>query len=143
MLARPQLALIIYVTLGGNAFLSAGEGSAPKETVISDIVAEWKSRQQAVTSIQFTATVNRFYPKGYLSEKVHNDFPEKKVGMKTQPPKDRTYSGEPCSWTIDFSSKGILLNEHLRARGWYSRIGPRRSVAVHFLISEKPRNWRS
>ncbi len=106
--------LLLLYLLPPPARLAADE-KEDQARLIRSIVATWKARKDRVKTIRFEAIVETFYPKDSLSEKLRVEF---KDSSQVIPEVDRRFSGEPCSWAIEFAGPQIrkeykLTNEFL------------------------------
>jgi hypothetical protein len=142
MIPRLLSAVVLALALSGSAVAAGGE--KPPCEVIPTIVGAWQARQAEVKTLACSTKVTTVYPKGCLSDEINR---HKKQVNVTLPPEEKKFSGQPCSWKIDFAARRVrkeyqLTNPffhekeveltvdkglHLFANGKYSYFRPRDS----------------
>ncbi len=74
--------------------------------VIGTIVAAWKERHKQIRTLTCSAKVESFYPKGYLTEYLAREYPERRKDPPS-PEQDKRFVDEKSTWAIDFGAQKI------------------------------------
>ncbi len=90
----------------GLAWCAAAPADEKSDALVRSIVEEWRSRQHQVQTLDCTAEVENFYPRGYLSELCRPS--REGAGLPALPDlpnQDKRFNNEPFACKLDFVSK--------------------------------------